>query len=114
MDQKNRPVETFRDGRLKATLWQNEGKDGSPYYTVNLAKVYEDRNGKVQETSSFSDTEILRINELGKEARLHALHLKRELTHERSQQQSHDRGHSRGGGGTPDRFQGRSGPDMGR
>lgn len=99
----NRPIATYRDGRLKATLWGNQSKDGDTYYTVNLAKIYEDRNGKMQETSSFSDTEILRVNELAKEARSHALHLRREQSMERKQTQSHD------AGGHPARFQDRSG-----
>ncbi|WP_300057275.1 hypothetical protein [uncultured Roseobacter sp.] len=97
----NKPLATYRDGRLKATLWQNENRDGDTYYTVNLAKVYEDRHGKLQETSSFSDTEILRIAELGKEARTHALQLKREQTIERHQRQAHD--HEQGSG-RPRRF----------
>ncbi|WP_298921265.1 hypothetical protein [uncultured Roseobacter sp.] len=114
----NKPLATYRDGRLKATLWANQNRDGDTYYSVNLAKVYEDRNGKLQETSSFSDTEVLRVVELGKEARTHALQLRREHSHERTQQQSHDQGNARGDGGTPERFQGqrndRSSPGMER
>ncbi|WP_300029247.1 hypothetical protein [uncultured Roseobacter sp.] len=110
----NKPLATYRDGKLKATLWQNENREGDTYYTVNLAKVYEDRNGKLQETSSFSDTEVLRVTELGKEARTHALHLKREHSLERKQQQSQERNSDRRGGGTPDRFQNRSEPRMER
>lgn len=114
----NKPLATYRDGRLKATLWANQNRDGDTYYSVNLAKVYEDRNGKLQETSSFSDTEVLRIAELGKEARTHALHLKREQSHERKNQQSHDQGQGRDaeyrGGDTPARFQDRTSPGMER
>ncbi|WP_299971709.1 hypothetical protein [uncultured Roseobacter sp.] len=109
----NKPLATFRDGRLKATLWQNQSRDGDTYYTVNLAKVYEARDGKLQETNSFSDTEILRIAELGKEARTHALQLRREQSLTRNQRQSYDQGNDRAsdhrGGGTPERFRERSG-----
>lgn len=110
----NKPVATYRDGRLKATLWANENRDGDTYYTVNLAKVYEDRNGKLQETNSFSDSEILRVIELGKEARAHALQLRRDHRPERDQapRQSRDEG------GPPRRFRGTSerssGPRMER
>lgn len=53
----NQPLETLRDGRLKATLWENQGENGT-YHTVCLAKVYEDREGKLQEKSSFSAGEL--------------------------------------------------------
>ncbi|WP_299500487.1 hypothetical protein [uncultured Roseobacter sp.] len=110
----NKPVATYRDGKLKATLWQNNSRDGDTYYTVNLAKVYEDRNGKLQETNSFSDSEVLRVVELGKEARSHALDLRRQHSHERKQQQSHDRDTGQDDRGAPRRFQDRSGPGMER
>lgn len=87
----NRPVATYRDGRLKATLWANESREGETYYTVNLAKTYEDRNGKLQETNSFNDSEIPRLKDLAGEARAHALHLRRERSNERNLQKSHDR-----------------------
>ncbi|SMD04531.1 hypothetical protein [Primorskyibacter flagellatus] len=63
----NSPIETLRDGRLKASLWLNENDKGS-YYTVSLAKVYEDRDGKLKETNSFSAGELLRVAELAREA----------------------------------------------
>lgn len=70
MDKKsesNAPLETLRDGRLKATIWENQGESGT-YHTVSLAKIYEDRDGKLQETHSFSGGELLRIAELAREA----------------------------------------------
>ena len=67
MESKNKPIETLRDGRLKATIWHNESEGGA-YHTVALAKVYEDRDGKLQETSSFSAGELLRVAELAREA----------------------------------------------
>ncbi len=54
----NQPLETFRDGRLKATVWENQG-DSGPYHTVTLSKVYEDKEGKLQETHSFTGSELL-------------------------------------------------------
>lgn len=96
-------------GTPPPALWQNENRDGDTYYTVNLAKVYEDRHGKLPETSSFSDIEILRVAELGKEARTHALHLKREQTIERHQRQAHD--HEQGSGRSR-RFRNRAEPGL--
>ena len=78
----NAPVETFRDGRLKATVWENTGDNGT-YHTVSLAKVYEDREGKLQETNSFSGAELLRVAELAREAHAFTRDLRREVAIER-------------------------------
>ncbi|WP_299962297.1 hypothetical protein [uncultured Roseobacter sp.] len=110
----NKPVATYRDGKLKATVWQNENRDGDTYYTVNLAKLYEDRNGKLQETNSFSEAEIPRLKDLATEARAHALHLKREHAHDRKQQHNQERDTRQNDGGAPRRFQNRSQPGMER
>ncbi|MEO1193306.1 MAG: hypothetical protein AAFY02_16205 [Pseudomonadota bacterium] len=79
----NKPIETLRDGRLKATVWENKNEKGS-YHTVSLAKVYEDRNGKLQETNSFSAGELLRIAELARESHGHIRDMRREHAVERS------------------------------
>jgi len=109
MDAKQRPIETFRDGRLKASIWQNESDKG-PYHTVTMAKVYEDRSGKLQETNSFSSGELLRVAELAREAHTYVRDIRRDLAQDRrSEPQREDR---------PGRFQDRpersSGPNMGR
>ena len=79
----NTPLETLRDGRLKATIWENEGESGK-YHTVTLAKVYEDRNGQLQETSSFSAGELLRVAELAREAHGAIRDIRREQAVERN------------------------------
>lgn len=74
----NQPVETFRDGSLKATIWQNQGENG-PYFTTTLAKTYEDRDGKLRDTFSFTGSELLRVAELARTAYAHSTALRREL-----------------------------------
>lgn len=86
----NAPLETFRDGRLKATVWENTGDNG-PYHTVTLAKVYEDREGKLQETNSFTGSELLRVAELAREAHAFTKDLKREHALERQADRSGER-----------------------
>lgn len=76
------PVETLRDGRLKATTWENEGKDGN-YYTVTLAKIYEDKNGQLQDSHSFTGSELLRIAELARESHALIRDLRRDRSVER-------------------------------
>jgi hypothetical protein len=78
----NAPIETLRDGRLKATIWENKGESG-PYHSVTLAKVYEDRDGKLQETHSFSGSELLRIAELAREAHGYLRGLRRDAALDR-------------------------------
>ena len=53
MDQ-NIPLDTLRDGRLKATTWENVNEKNETYHSVTLAKTYEDRNGNLQDSHSFS------------------------------------------------------------
>lgn len=83
----NTPLETLRDGRLKATVWENAGDNNETYHTVTLAKVYEDRNGQLQETSSFSAGELLRVAELAREAHGVIRGLRREQAVERRAEQ---------------------------
>jgi hypothetical protein len=78
----NTPVQTFRDGRLKAVLWENQGADG-PYHTVTLARTYEDKEGRLQDSSSFTRSELLRIAELAREAHSAMRDLGRERGDER-------------------------------
>ncbi|SPJ26507.1 hypothetical protein [Palleronia abyssalis] len=112
----NQPIETLRDGRLKATLWENQGESG-PYHTVTLAKVYEDKDGHLQETSSFSARELLRVAELAREAHGLIRSLRREhnleRTNEREAPKREERPH-RPRRAAPDRFAGREGPSLDR
>ena len=48
--------------------WENQNEKGEVYYTVTLAKTYEDKNGRLQYSHSFSGAEVLRVAELGREA----------------------------------------------
>ena len=79
----NKPIETLRDSRLKASIWENASEKG-PYYTVSLAKIYEDKDGHLQETQSFSSSVLLRVAELAREAHGVVRDLKRERSLERT------------------------------
>ncbi|RNC82803.1 MAG: hypothetical protein ED559_13845 [Phycisphaera sp.] len=58
----NKPLDTIRDGSLKATIWKNPGKDGKlPHYSVDLTWSYKDEAGIWKDTNSFSFFELLRI-----------------------------------------------------
>lgn len=62
-----KPIDTLRDGLLKATIWKNEGEKG-PFFTVNLTRTYQDGAGNYQDSDSFSGTELLRIARLAGKA----------------------------------------------
>ena len=112
----NQPLETLRDGRLKATVWENQSDTG-PYHTVTLAKVYEDKDGHLQETSSFSASELLRVAELARESHGLIRDLRREHNldrhAERATPKREERPH-RPRKASADRFAGREGPSLDR
>lgn len=61
---KNKPITTLRDGTLKATLWANDTQQGGVLYSVEFSRSYKDSNDQWQESSSFSNGEILRVARL--------------------------------------------------
>ena len=63
----NKPIDTLRDGRLKATIWKNPGESRS-FYSVNLTRTYQDGAGNYQDSDSFSNSELLRIARLAGQA----------------------------------------------
>ncbi len=63
----NPPASILRDGNLKASIWENEGKKGT-YYTTTFAKIYEDKNKNVRETSVFNNSDLLKVSELARQA----------------------------------------------
>ncbi len=62
-----KPVETLRDGAIKATIWKNTGEKGD-YYSVDLTRIYKDKDDHYQDTHSFSSHELLRVAHLAERA----------------------------------------------
>lgn len=91
--EQKRPAETLRDGKLKATLWRQEG-DRSDYHTARFAKLYEDRDGNLQETQSFTRSDLLGLAELARKSRDWIMERDREQFKEQ-RQQSEDRNRGR-------------------
>lgn len=61
----NKPLDTIRDGILKATIWKNPGKDDKPpFYSVRIIRSYKDEKGSWHDTDSFSGAELLRVSHL--------------------------------------------------
>ena len=65
----NKPQDTIRDGRLKAVIWGNPLQDGEGLrYSVDFILSYQDGNGDWQDTRSFGNAELLRIQRLAGKA----------------------------------------------
>ena len=69
--QNNGPVETLRDGAIKATIWRNEGeKDGEKYvfFTTEISRTYTDDDGKYHDSYSMSAVQLLKQSHLALKA----------------------------------------------
>lgn len=64
---KKRPVETLRDGALKAAIWKNEGDKGA-FFNVTFARTYKDAKDNLKDTDSFSGAQLLRLARLAEQA----------------------------------------------
>ena len=86
----NRPADVIRDGSLKATIWENHSEKNGTYYSTKLAKTYEDEDGKLRDTGSFSGTDLLRVSELARQAYTRSTELRRELRQDRQAEMALD------------------------
>jgi len=64
---KQRPAQTIRYGRLKATIWRQES-DKCPWYCVVLARTYRDQAGNWQSSGSFGRDDLLLVAKLADQA----------------------------------------------
>lgn len=66
-DEKNKLLETLRDGPLKVPLFRNQGSNGE-FITASPSKIYTDREGNTKQTTSLSGPELLRMSRLMEKA----------------------------------------------
>jgi hypothetical protein len=64
---KTRPVETLRDGEIKAAIWKNESENGA-FHSVTFARTFTDNKGEYQDADSFSGSQLLRLARLAEKA----------------------------------------------
>lgn len=83
----NKPVDTLRDGNLKASIWRNEGENG-PNFSTTFARTWRDDQGQFHDSQSFAGTDMLRLGELTRTA----YHRTNELRREHAQEQTQPRG----------------------
>ena len=63
----NKPIETLRDGAIKATIWKNTSDKGD-FYSVDIVRGYKDQQDNWKDTHSFSGAELLRVANLAQQA----------------------------------------------
>lgn len=73
----DKPVDTLRDGALKATIWRNETKEGA-FYSTTLSRTYKDDDDKYRDSHSFASNEMLRVGELARRSHNRVIELKRD------------------------------------
>lgn len=76
MTTNTKPIETLRDGALKATIWKTFGEKGN-FFRVRLTRSWKDDAGKYHDSDSFVGTEILRASRLLAQAYDRAIALRR-------------------------------------
>jgi hypothetical protein len=64
---KTRPVATLRDGAIKAAIWRNESENGA-FFAVTFARTYKNGKDELEDTNSFSGTQLLRLARLADKA----------------------------------------------
>lgn len=63
----NQPIDSLRDGQLKATIWKNLGPKGN-FYSVTFSRTYKDDSDAYQDSDSFSGTQLLQVAHLAARA----------------------------------------------
>ena len=58
MAQTKQPIDKIRLGRITATIWENEGKNGA-FYNVVTTRTYRDDDGNYQDASNLSGSDLL-------------------------------------------------------
>ena len=77
-----KPIDTIRDGALKASIWANQPKaeDKAPFYSVRITRTYTDDQGNFHDSDSFSGSELLRVARLANQAYGRTSELRAEAT----------------------------------
>jgi len=63
----NKPIETLRDGSLKATIWKNTGEKGD-FFSVQFSRTWQDDQEQYHDADSFSGSQLLRVAHLAAKA----------------------------------------------
>jgi len=62
-----KPALTLTDGNIKATIWKQQGPNGS-FYSAAFSKTYRDEQGNYHNSHSFAGTDLLKVSQLAQQA----------------------------------------------
>ncbi len=79
-----RPVKTFRLGRIKAAVWENE-TDQTKFYNVTFARTYVDDAKNYHDTDSFGRDDLPLVAKLADQAHTFIFERLAELKSEQSE-----------------------------
>ena len=65
--EKQRPVESFRDGAIQVAVWPRKGSNGI-FYEIDRSRSYKDKDGEWQKTTLISDRDMLKARYLEEQA----------------------------------------------
>lgn len=54
----NQPVRVFRTRGISVSVFENQSKDGRPFYKAAIQRSYRDEDGNYQTTNSFSSSDL--------------------------------------------------------
>ncbi len=78
------PVQTFRLGRIKAAVWENEA-DQKKFYNVTFARTYVDDAKNFHDTDSFGRDDLPLVAKLADQAHTFIFERLAESNHEQSE-----------------------------
>jgi hypothetical protein len=64
---KQKPVETLRDGLIKATIWANRNDEGQVFFSTSFTRSYKTDDG-FKDTNGYSGAQLLRLAKLAEKA----------------------------------------------
>lgn len=57
----NKPIETFRSGTVKATVWANKSDDNQVFHTITIVRAYKDGD-EWKETNSYLTQHLMDLS----------------------------------------------------
>ena len=65
---KQSPIDTLRDGALHASIWKNQGENGT-FFSVTFGRTFTDnKTEEVRDADSFSGAQLLKLARLAEKA----------------------------------------------
>lgn len=56
-----KPVQTYKLGRVKTSIWKNAKADGETFYTASFERSYKDHDGKWHNSHAYGLKDVLNL-----------------------------------------------------